>query len=155
MITPSKWQYTKLDLQMFISNNISKLQILQTCSTHTKISKQNQRTWSKGSIQSRMQCCSAWKIVTIIPIIHFKYASFDQYFLKNRYSMGLIPTKWSLELANKITASSFCRRRLPVVMVRAKMADSVKNATQFVEQGHVRVGPEVVKDPAFIVTRYV
>ena len=64
--------------------------------------------------------------------------------------MGLIPTKWSLELANKITASSFCRRRLPVVMVRAKMADSVKNATQFVEQGHVRVGPEVVKDPAFI-----
>ena len=69
--------------------------------------------------------------------------------------MGLIPTKWSLELANKITASSFCRRRLPVVMVRAKMADSVKNATQFVEQGHVRVGPEVVKDPAFIVTRYV
>ncbi len=41
-----------------------------------------------------------------------------------------------------------------MVMVRAKMADSVKTATTFVEQGHVRVGPEVVKDPAFIVTRY-
>ena len=39
-------------------------------------------------------------------------------------------------------------------MVRSKMADSIKLATQFVEQGHVRVGPEVVKDPAFLVTRY-
>lgn len=38
-------------------------------------------------------------------------------------------------------------------MVRAKMADSITTATQFVEQGHVRVGPEVVKDPAFLVTR--
>ena len=69
--------------------------------------------------------------------------------------MGLIPTKWSLELVEQVTASAFCRRRLPVVMVRSKMADSIKLATQFVEQGHVRVGPEVVKDPAFLVTRYV
>jgi hypothetical protein len=28
-------------------------------------------------------------------------------------------------------------------------------ATKFVEQGHVRVGPQVVKDPAFLVTRYI
>lgn len=69
--------------------------------------------------------------------------------------MGLIPNKWSLDVVKKITASCFCRRRLPVVMVRTKMADSIKTATQFVEQGHVRVGPEVVKDPAFLVTRYV
>jgi len=67
--------------------------------------------------------------------------------------MGLIPTKWSLELVEQVTASAFCRRRLPVVMVRSKMADSIRLATQFVEQGHVRVGPEVVKDPAFLVTR--
>lgn len=67
--------------------------------------------------------------------------------------MGLIQTKWSLDLVSRITASAFCRRRLPVVMVRAKMADSIKTATTFVEQGHVRVGPEVVKDPAFLVTR--
>ncbi len=73
--------------------------------------------------------------------------------LLHRYSMGLIPTKWSLDLAERVTASCFCRRRLPVVMVRSKMADSIKLATQFVEQGHVRVGPEVIKDPAFLVTR--
>jgi U3 small nucleolar ribonucleoprotein protein IMP3 len=74
-------------------------------------------------------------------------------FLTKLYSMGLIPTKWSLENADKVNASSFCRRRLPVIMVRNKMAENVRSATQMVEQGHVRVGPDVVKDPAFLVSR--
>ncbi|KAF0295526.1 U3 small nucleolar ribonucleoprotein IMP3 [Amphibalanus amphitrite] len=73
--------------------------------------------------------------------------------IEKTYQMGLIPTKWNLELVDKITASSFCRRRLPVLMVRLKMAPTVKMATQFVEQGHVRIGPEVIRDPAFFVTR--
>jgi U3 small nucleolar ribonucleoprotein protein IMP3 len=29
----------------------------------------------------------------------------------------------------------------------------VKEAVQLIEQGHVRVGPETVKDPAYLVTR--
>lgn len=33
------------------------------------------------------------------------------------------------------------------------MSESIKQATKFIEQGHVRVGPEVVKDPAFLVNR--
>lgn len=33
------------------------------------------------------------------------------------------------------------------------MAENVKAAVSFVEQGHVRVGPEVVTDPAYLVTR--
>ena len=74
-------------------------------------------------------------------------------FLEKMYNIGLIPTKWNLELCDKINASSFCRRRLPVVMVRAKMAENIKSAVQMVEQGHVRVGPDMVKDPAFLVTR--
>lgn len=67
--------------------------------------------------------------------------------------MAIIPTKWDLALCDKVTASSFCRRRLPVIMVKNKMAQTVRMATQFIEQGHVRVGPELVKDPAFLVTR--
>ncbi len=47
------------------------------------------------------------------------------------------------------------RRRLPVVMVYLKMAETLKEAVTFIEQGHVRVGPEVVTDPAFLVTRSV
>lgn len=34
-----------------------------------------------------------------------------------------------------------------------RMAENIKEATKYIEQGHVRVGPEVVKDPAFLVTR--
>ncbi|CAI9738492.1 small nucleolar ribonucleoprotein IMP3-like [Octopus vulgaris] len=69
------------------------------------------------------------------------------------YCLGFISSKLSLELANKVSASSFCRRRLPVMMVRCQMAENLKTATKFVEQGHIRVGPEVIKDPAFLLTR--
>ena len=38
-------------------------------------------------------------------------------------------------------------------MTRLRMAENVKAAVSLVEQGHVRVGPEVVTDPAYLVTR--
>lgn len=40
--------------------------------------------------------------------------------LEKLYQMGLIPTRWDLALAANVSASAFCRRRLPVVMVRSK-----------------------------------
>ena len=73
--------------------------------------------------------------------------------LEKLYVMGMIPTKWDLEAASKVSASSFCRRRLPVVMMRNKMSENIKNASKLVEHGHLRVGAEVVKDPAFLITR--
>lgn len=68
------------------------------------------------------------------------------------YALGLVPQKRLLACV-KLPASSFCRRRLPVVMVRLRMAETVKQAAELVEQGHVRVGPESVTDPAFLITR--
>lgn len=41
--------------------------------------------------------------------------------LEKLFLLGLIPTKWDLSLAEKVTASCFCRRRLAVVMVRSKI----------------------------------
>lgn len=41
--------------------------------------------------------------------------------LEKLYQLGLIATKWDLANASKVSASSFCRRRLPVVMVRRKL----------------------------------
>ena len=77
-----------------------------------------------------------------------------QQLLEKLFQMGLIPNKKSLATAKKkVTASAFCRRRLSVVMVRLKMAESVKKAVELIEQQHVRVGPHVVTDPAFLVTR--
>lgn len=127
------------------------------------------------------------------------------------YNMGLIPTKKSLVQCAKLDAASFCRydislrplvcywtsvakcclfrRRLPIILVRNKFCENLKEAVKFVEQGRIlpkcpageiritrswfyaltrffarilhfycldiRVGPDVVTDPAFLVTRYV
>lgn len=73
--------------------------------------------------------------------------------LDKLYNMGLIPTKKSLALCDKLNTSAFCRRRLAVVLVRLKMAETMKEAVTFVEQGHLRVGPETITEPAFLVTR--
>ena len=46
-----------------------------------------------------------------------------------------------------------CRRRLSTVLVKLKFAEHLKEAVTYIEQGHIRVGPETVTDPAFLVTR--
>ena len=82
----------------------------------------------------------------------FRIAMTDQ-LLTKLSDLGLIRQATSLKQADDITASSICRRRLPVIMVRLKMAETMKTAITFVEQGQVRVGPHVVTDPAFLVTK--
>jgi U3 small nucleolar ribonucleoprotein protein IMP3 len=82
----------------------------------------------------------------------FRIKMTDQ-LLEKLYNMGLLPFKKSLAQCAEITASAFCRRRLPVVLVRNKYCETLKEAITFVEQGHIRIGPEVVTDPAFLVTR--
>ena len=37
--------------------------------------------------------------------------------------------------------------------MRLKFAEHLKEAVTYIEQGHIRVGPETVTDPAFLVTR--
>ena len=73
--------------------------------------------------------------------------------LDKLYSMGAIPSTKSLTLCDKLSTSSFLRRRLSVVMVRLKMSETLREAVTFIEQGHVRVGPNVVREPSFHVTR--
>ena len=76
-----------------------------------------------------------------------------QRLLAKLFNMGLIPSIDSLERCDNISASSFCRRRLASVLVHEKMCKDIPQAAQFVEQGHVRVGAELVTDPGFLVTR--
>lgn len=73
--------------------------------------------------------------------------------LEKLYNMGIITATTKFSDCRKVTVSSFCRRRLPIVMCRLKMAETVKEAVTFVEQGHIRVGPQTVTDPAFLVNR--
>lgn len=94
--------------------------------------------------------------------------------LEKLYDMGVLSEGVKLsEVERKVGVSRFCRRRLGVVMTRLRMSETVQGvniskstlscyprhwlicvqAVKFIEQGHVRVGPEVVTDPAFLVTR--
>ena len=79
--------------------------------------------------------------------------------LEKLYDMGILGAEGAggrgklSEVEKKVTVSSFCRRRLPVVMSRMGMADTLTAAITYIEQGHVRVGADVVTDPAFLVTR--
>lgn len=50
------------------------------------------------------------------------------------YNMGLMPLENSLAGVEKINASSFCKRRLPVVMVRLHMANNIEQANNLVKQ---------------------
>ncbi|CAI4215719.1 unnamed protein product [Parascedosporium putredinis] len=68
--------------------------------------------------------------------------------------MGVLSTKSKLSaVENAVTVSAFARRRLPVVMTRLRMAETVQAATKLIEQGHVRVGTDTITDPAYLVTR--
>eukprot|EP00775_Hariotina_reticulata_P009404 gene9404-9568_t len=58
--------------------------------------------------------------------------------LAKLYDMGVLPTKKSLVQTEQLATASFCRRRLAVVMVRLKMAETVREAATFVEQ-HVQL----------------
>ncbi|MBN3276437.1 IMP3 protein, partial [Polyodon spathula] len=53
------------------------------------------------------------------------------------YTVGLIPTRENLVLTEKVSASSFCRRRLPTIMVKLRMAQNLKTAITFIEQGRI------------------
>ena len=50
--------------------------------------------------------------------------------------------------------AALARRRLATVLtVKLKMSENMREATMFVEQGHVRIGPDTVTDPGCLVTR--
>lgn len=76
-----------------------------------------------------------------------------QELLNRLYDMGLISEKISLKSGMKLSVSQFCRRRLPVLMIRLNMADNLKEAISLVKAGHIRVGVECVSDAAFLVSR--
>lgn len=78
----------------------------------------------------------------------------EQLLLDKLYDMGVLSSASKLSgVEHGATVSAFARRRLPVVMTRLRMAETIQAATKMIEQGHVRVGTETVTDSAFLVTR--
>ncbi|KAI9647780.1 U3 small nucleolar ribonucleoprotein imp3 [Ciborinia camelliae] len=81
----------------------------------------------------------------------------EQLLLSKLHDIGILPSTASTSklssVESHVTVSAFCRRRLPVVMTRLRMAETVQAANKIIEQGHVRVGTETITDTAFLVTR--
>jgi len=129
-----------------LDNNLHELKIMK------KYMIQKREHYTLYNKMSREIRAVAEKIKTLDPKDPFRNERGAQ-LLEKLYVMGLITTKSNFEFCSKVTASCFCRRRLPVIMVRSKMVQTLKAATTYIEQGHVRVGPQLVKDPAFLVSR--
>jgi U3 small nucleolar ribonucleoprotein protein IMP3 len=82
----------------------------------------------------------------------------EEIVLEKLWQMGVLKQSRSQgaglsSVEKDVTVSAICRRRLGIIMVRSGMVQHVSTAHKFVEQGHVRVGTEVVTDPAFLVSR--
>lgn len=73
--------------------------------------------------------------------------------LDKLYNMGIITSRENIQVAEKISVSAFCRRRLAVMLCSLKFAETMKEAITFIEQGHIRIGTETVTQPALLVTR--
>ncbi|KAI4216764.1 MAG: hypothetical protein LQ351_000713 [Letrouitia transgressa] len=97
-------------------------------------------------------------LLSLLPPLDPLRAKHTALLLDKLADMGILPSSSPAasklsDVPRKVTVSAFCRRRLGVVMTRLKMSATVSAADRFIEQGHVRVGPHVVTDPAFLVTR--
>ena len=70
------------------------------------------------------------------------------------YELGLNPNpKAGLNEMKDFPASELMKRRLPVVVKEIKMAPTLEAAMNYVEHGHVRVGPTVVSEVSFHVKK--
>ncbi|XP_044167600.1 U3 small nucleolar ribonucleoprotein protein IMP3-like [Acropora millepora] len=127
-------------------NNLREVKILR------KYHIQKREDYTKYNKLSGLVTSLANKIKQLDPKDSFRAEATEE-LLEKLYSMGSIESKNNLSLCEKLPASTFCRRRLSVVLVRLEMAQAVKDGVKFIEHGHIRVGPEVITDPAFLVTR--
>ncbi|PHH82552.1 hypothetical protein CDD83_3235 [Cordyceps sp. RAO-2017] len=92
--------------------------------------------------------------LSLLPAENATRRRLEDQLLAKLHDMGVLPSRAKLSGVERgATVSAFARRRLPVVMTRLRMAETVQAATRLVEQGQVRVGVETVTDPAYLVTR--
>lgn len=72
--------------------------------------------------------------------------------IKLLYDAGLVQDRKLLD-CTKVNVSSFCERRLPMILVKKKLVQTFRHADEFVQHGHVRLGTRVVNDTSMLVSR--
>lgn len=76
-----------------------------------------------------------------------------QQILGKLHDMGLIKEKLGLAEVDKVGVEAFCKRRLPTLVRDLKMAPNCRMAAEYIHHGHIRVGTNQIRDPAFLVPR--
>jgi small subunit ribosomal protein S4 len=76
-----------------------------------------------------------------------------QMVIKKLYRMGVLPENATLDDILNLSVEDFLERRLQTVVFRQGLANTVKQARQFVTHGHIAVDGRRVTAPSFIVTR--
>ncbi|EFC50373.1 predicted protein [Naegleria gruberi] len=72
---------------------------------------------------------------------------------KKLFDMGILDSEAEIETLKKITVGRLCRRRISYLLKVLHFSESVRLANLNIQHGHIRIGPEVVKDEAFLVSR--
>ena len=73
-------------------------------------------------------------------------------FVDRLHKIGIIETP-QLSECEKIKVTSICKRRLPVILVNLKFCERIREADQFVKQGHIKIGPDVITNPSTLVNK--
>ncbi|KAJ8128641.1 hypothetical protein O1611_g4990 [Lasiodiplodia mahajangana] len=112
----------------------------------------------RGDYQKYNKLCGSLRQLahrlSLLPPENATRQKHEKLLLEKLYDMGILSSTSKLSnVEHGVTVSAMARRRLPVVMTRLRMAETVQAATKMIEQGHVRVGVECITDPAFFVTR--
>ena len=68
------------------------------------------------------------------------------------YKLGIIGSPAFSECAD-VNVSSVCKRRFSAILVQLKFCEKISEADRYIRQGHFRIGPDVVTDPATLVSR--
>lgn len=72
--------------------------------------------------------------------------------LKKLFDFGLISNKDSLDVAKKITVSSFLWRRFLTIVKQLKFVETLTEAETYIQHGHFMIGSEIARDPDLIIS---
>lgn len=75
-----------------------------------------------------------------------------QILLKKLQNLGLIDEKAILEDILALTLKDLCERRLQTIVLKKKMASSIKQARQLIVHEHINVGARKITSPSYIVS---
>lgn len=68
------------------------------------------------------------------------------------HDVGIIENRKLVD-CTKVTVSSFCERRISMVLVKKKLVQTFAHADEFVQHGHIRLGTRIINDTSTLISK--